>query len=146
GPPINPDDACGLSVAVQATTIQRTDELPAKSKKCVADGKAPIHILSFEGHDQAANALLEGQADAAIADSMVTAYMIKASGGRLLPAGQMFDAARMGWAVAKGSPLAPALQQALERLIASGRYTEILDKWGVGVGAISNPQINARIN
>ena len=80
GPPINPDDACGLSVAVQATTTQHTDELPARSNKCVADGRAPIHILSFEGQDQAANALLRGQADAAVADSMVTAYMIKMSG------------------------------------------------------------------
>jgi polar amino acid transport system substrate-binding protein len=77
---------------------------------------------------------------------MVTAYMIKVSGGSLVPAGQMFDAAPMGWVVAKGSPLALSLRQALERLIASGRYTKILDNWGVGVGAISNPQINAGIS
>ena len=77
---------------------------------------------------------------------MVTAYMIKVSGGRLVAAGQMFDAAPFGWVVAKGSPLGPAPRQALERLIASGRYTKILDEWGVGVGAISNPQINAGIS
>jgi ABC-type amino acid transport substrate-binding protein len=144
GPPINPDDACGLSVAVQATTTEETSELPDRSNKCVAEGKAPIHILSFEGQDQATNALLQGHADAATADSMVTAYMIKVSGGRLVPAGQMSDAAPMGWVVAKGSPLAPSLRQALERLIASGRCTKILDAWGVG--AISNPQINAGIS
>ena len=42
---IDPDDACGLTVAVQTGTIQHTDELPARSDQCVADGKEAITIL-----------------------------------------------------------------------------------------------------
>jgi polar amino acid transport system substrate-binding protein len=57
----------------------------------------------------------------------------------------MFDAAPWGLAVAKDSTLATALQQALQRLIASGRYTAILDRWGVDIGAITDPTINAAV-
>ena len=39
GAGIDPENACGKKVAVQATTVQETDELPARSKKCTDAGK-----------------------------------------------------------------------------------------------------------
>lgn len=141
-PPVDPTNACGLTVAVQRTTIQETDELPALNKNCVAEGRSPIRIVPFEGQDSATNAVIQGQADAMSADSIVTAYAIKLTDGRLVQAGPMRDAAPYGWVVDKGSPLAPALQQALQRLIDSGRYREILDRWGIGIGAINTAAIN----
>ncbi|MCU1546069.1 MAG: transporter substrate-binding protein, partial [Homoserinimonas sp.] len=39
GESVDPANACGLTVAVQATTYEETDELPAKSDECVAAGK-----------------------------------------------------------------------------------------------------------
>ena len=62
--------------------------------------------------------------------------------GRLVAAGDVFDAAPYGWPVAKGSPLGPALQQALQRLIDSGQYNRLLASWGVGRGAIQTATIN----
>ena len=44
GTPIDPNNACGKKVAVQATTTEETDELPAKSKACTDAGKPPIEI------------------------------------------------------------------------------------------------------
>lgn len=130
GPPIDPNNACGLTVAVQLTTTEETDELPAKSQACVAANRPPINVLAFDSQDQAFNAVIDGKAQAASADSAVTAYAIKMSGGRLKAAGQLSDAALMGFAVAKGSSLAQTMQQAIQRLLDSGRYTEILDRWG----------------
>jgi polar amino acid transport system substrate-binding protein len=89
--------------------------------------------------------VLDGRAKAMSADSPVTAYAMKVSDGRLVEAGPMFDAAPWGLVVAKDSTLVTALQQALQRLIASGRYTAILDRWGVDVGAITDPTINAAV-
>jgi ABC-type amino acid transport substrate-binding protein len=44
--------------------------------------------------------------------------------------------------VAKGSPLAESLRQALMHLIASGEYRTIMTHWGVEAGMITQPVIN----
>jgi polar amino acid transport system substrate-binding protein len=140
--PIDPNNACGKKVAVQATTFQETDELPAKSKACIDAGKPPLQITPFDGQDAATNAVVLGQADAMSADSPVTLYAIKETNGKLEAAGEVFDAAPYGWPVAKGSPLAQSLQQALEHLIEDGKYEEIAKNWGVEAGMIDKPVIN----
>ena len=142
GSSIDPNDACGKKVAVQATTTEETDELPAKSKKCVDAGKPEIQIVKFDGQDAATNAVVLGQVDAMSADSPVTAYAIKQSNGKLEAAGEISDAAPYGWPVAKDSPLAQSLQKALEHLIQTGDYKAIASNWGVEKGMIEKPVIN----
>jgi polar amino acid transport system substrate-binding protein len=142
GSDISPDNACGKKVAVQSTTTQETDELPARSKTCTDAGKPAIQILKFDGQDQATNAVMLGQADAMSADSPVTLYAIKQSNGKLEQAGETFDSAPYGWPVAKGSPLAASLQKALEHLIETGDYKTIATNWGVEAGMIDKPVIN----
>ena len=145
GTPIDPSNACGKKVAVQATTTEEVDELPAKSKACTDAGKPPIDILKFDGQDAATNAVVLGQADAMSADSPVTLYAIKQSNGKLEQAGEIFDSAPYGWPVAKGSPLAQSLVQALAHLIESGEYKEIATNWGVEQGMIDKPVINGAL-
>jgi polar amino acid transport system substrate-binding protein len=139
---ITPDNACGKKVAVQSTTTQQTDELPARSKTCTDAGKPAIQILKFDGQDQATNAVMLGQADAMSADSPVTLYAIKQSNGKLAQAAEVFDSAPYGWPVKKGSPLAASLQKALEHLIETGDYKTIASNWGVEAGMIDKPVIN----
>ncbi|HET6736767.1 ABC transporter substrate-binding protein [Mycobacterium sp.] len=146
GSPVDPTNACGKKVAVQATTTEETEELPAKSKACTDAGKPPIEIIPFDGQDAATNAVVLGQADAMSADSPVTAYAIKQSNGKLEAAGEIFDAAPYGWPVQKGSPLAESLKKALEHLIEDGTYKEIATNWGVESGMIDKPVINGAIN
>jgi polar amino acid transport system substrate-binding protein len=146
GPPINPDDACGLTVAVQAMSVQQTDEIPALNQKCVTANKPPIKALPVTTVDDAAAAVVDNRADAFSADSPVTGYAVKLSNGGLTAPSPMLDPAPWGFVVAKGSALGPALQDAIEQLIASGRYAEILNSWGVSMGAISAPAINGAVN
>ena len=142
GSTIDPNNACGKKVAVQSTTTQEVDELPAKSKACTDAGKPAIDIVKFDGQDQATNAVVLGQADAMSADSPVTLYAIKQSDGKLEQAGETFDSAPYGWPVKKGSPLAASLQKALEHLIETGDYKTIAANWGVEAGMIDKPVIN----
>ena len=142
GAGIDPNNACGKKVAVQATTVEETEELPAKSKACVDAGKPEIQIVKFDSQDAATNAVVLGQVDAMSADSPVTAYAIKQSNGKLETAGELFDAAPYGWPVKKGSPLAQSLQKALEHLISTGDYKTIATNWGVEKGMIEKPVIN----
>jgi polar amino acid transport system substrate-binding protein len=140
--PIDPNNACGKKVAVQATTTEETEELPAKNKACTDAGKPPIQIIPFDGQDAATNAVVLGQADAMSADSPVTLYAIKQSNGKLKEAGDIADAAPYGWPVQKGTPLAQSMQKALEHLIQSGAYKQIATNWGVEKGMIDKPVIN----
>ncbi|MEF3402103.1 ABC transporter substrate-binding protein [Agromyces sp. CCNWLW203] len=143
GATVDPDDACGLKVAVQATTYEHTDELPAKSQACTDAGKPAIEITPFDTQDAAANAVVLGQADAMSADSPVTGYAIAQTDGKLEAAGDVFDSAPYGFPVEKGSELAAAVQAAMQSLIDDGTYGDILAEWGVESGAVDTIEINA---
>ena len=142
GKTVDPNNACGLKVAVQSTTVEDTDEIPAKSKACTSAGKPAINKLKFDRQDDATNALVLGKVDAMSADSPVTAYAVKQSGGKIQLAGEIFDSAPYGWPVAKGSTLGQALQKAAQSLMDSGAYLDITKKWGVEAGGIKTAQIN----
>lgn len=143
GDDVDPDNACGLRVAVQTTTYEDIDEVPAKSEACVAAGRPPIDKVKYDSQDEATNALILGRVDALSADSPITAYAIARSDGRLETAGPVFDAAPYGFVVAQGSPLGPVLQQAMQHLIDSGVYAQIAQRWGMEEGTIDTAQINA---
>ena len=142
GTDVDPDNACGLRVAVQATTVQDTDEIPAKSDACVAAGLEPIEKLQFDTQDLATNAVVLGQADALSADSPVTLYAISQNEGELQAAGETFDVTPYGIAVAKDNGMAEAIQAALQSPVDEGTYEEILNEWGVSDGGISTITIN----
>ncbi|MBB5633669.1 polar amino acid transport system substrate-binding protein [Cryobacterium mesophilum] len=146
GSNVDPANACGLTVSVQATTYEETDELPAASKKCTDAGKKPITILKFDKQDDATLAITDGRADAMSADTPITLYAISKLADKIEPAGASFEDAPYGIAVQKGSPLAKALQAALQSMVDDGSYMAILDKWGVGAGGITTITINAAAN
>lgn len=143
GKDVDPDNACGLKVAVQATTYEDTDEVPAKSEACVAAGKPAIQKVQFDTQDAATNAVKLGQVDAMSADSPVTLYAISKTDGALQLAGKTFDIAPYGVAVAKDSGMAKAVQAALQSMVDDGSYGKILDAWGVADGGITEITINA---
>ena len=142
GKDVDPDNACGLKVAVQATTYEDTDEVPAKSKDCTDAGKPEIQKLQFDTQDAATNAVALGQADALSADSPVTLYAIAQTGDKLQLAGKTFDDAPYGIVVKKDSKLVQAVQKALQSMVADGSYKKVLDKWGVADGGVSTIDVN----
>ncbi|WP_130179167.1 ABC transporter substrate-binding protein [Cryobacterium sp. SO1] len=146
GADVDPDNACGLKVAVQTATFEDTDEVPAKSDACVAAGKPPIDKLKFDTQADVANAVVLGQADALSADSPVTLYAIAQTGDKLQPAGDTFDEAPYGMVVARGSELTAAVQAALQSMVDDGSYEAILDAWGVTDGGVDEITINAAAN
>lgn len=146
GKTVDPDNACGLKVAVQTGTVQDTDDVPARSKKCVAAGKPAITKIKYDKQDDATTAVVLGKADAFVADSPVTAYGVKQSGGKLQLAGAIYDAAPYGYPMKKGSQLPKAIQAALKALIADGTYKQICDKWGDSAGEIADPMINGAVS
>jgi polar amino acid transport system substrate-binding protein len=132
---VNPDKPCGLTVAVQKGTVQLQSDLPPKQKACNKAGK-PINVLVYDKQDAATAAVATGKADAMLADSPVVAYAVKQSGGKLVAAGAIYDAAPYGYVIPKDEiGLANAIVAALRSLEASGDYKKVLDAWGVSAGA-----------
>ena len=146
GKTVDPNNACGLKVAVYATSYEDTDEIPAKSKACVAAGKPAIDVLKFDGQEGATNAVALGQADATSTDSPIAFAAIKASNGKLQAAGASFEVAPYGLPIAKNSALTPAVEKALQSLIDDGSYLAILKKYGVESGAVTSATVNAGSN
>lgn len=141
---VDPENACGLTVAVQRTTVSETDDVRPKSQACEDAGREPITILSYDTSDNAALSALIGRADALSADSPVTAWSVARSDGELELTGDMFAAAPYGWAVPKDSPLGPAMAAALQHLIDTGDYQRILNQWGVETGLVEKAMINEK--
>lgn len=142
GDDIDPDNACGLSVAVQRTTVSETDDVRPKSEECVRQGREPIEVLSYDSSDTAATALVLGRADAFSADSPITAWAVERSEGRMELTGEMFQAAPYGYAFNKDSELSHAFAQALQHLIDSGEYAEVLAQWNIEDGLLEEALIN----
>ncbi len=143
GKTVDPENACGMKVAVQATTTQETDDLPARSKACTAAGKKAITIIKIDSQDAVNQAVILGQAEAFAADSPITQYAVKQSNGKLQLAGDIYGAAPYGFVVAKDAgSLKQALQKAVQSMIDDGTYKQVLDKWGVGAGGLTEATIN----
>jgi polar amino acid transport system substrate-binding protein len=137
---IDPENACGKNIAVQTGTVQETDDLPVRQKKCGSD---KINVLSYDSQAQATSAVVTGKADAMLADSPVVAYAVKQSGGKLEALGDIYDAAPYGYVLPKGEDeFAQAIVEALKQLEQEGAYKAALEKWGVQQGAISDFAVN----
>jgi len=137
---IDANNPCGKNIAVQTGTVQESDDLPGRQKKC---GSNKIKVLSFGRQDQATNAVVTGKADAMLADSPVVAYAVKQSGGKLATLGDVYEAAPYGYVLPKEeTDFANAIVESLKEVKTDGAYSAALQKWGVQQGAISDFAVN----
>jgi polar amino acid transport system substrate-binding protein len=141
---LTPDGACGKKVAVQKDTVQVPD-VTARSKACTDAGKPAITIEQFPLQSDATSAVVTGKDDGLLADSPVVAYAIKQTAGKLQAVGSTYDSAPYGIAVPKGSgDYAKAIQGAVQKLISSGSYLDVLKRWNIDSGAVTTAEINPK--
>jgi polar amino acid transport system substrate-binding protein len=139
---VDPENACGLKIAVQKATVQ-VDDITARSQKCTAAGKPEITIDQYDAQSDATAAVVSGKDVAGLADSPVMAYAVEQTKGQLELLGDVYDAAPYGYVVAKDqTEFAQAIADAVKSLIDDGSYKQVLEKWGVEAGAIDNPTVN----
>lgn len=141
GTEVDPDDACGLSVAVQRATISDQEDIPARSQACVDAGEPPIEKIRFDSQDEVNAAVALGKIDAMSADSPIAAYAVDQSQGKMRLIGEVFDAAPYGWPVRKDSELTAALEAAADTLIETGDLQTIAENWGVEDGLIDDAEV-----
>jgi polar amino acid transport system substrate-binding protein len=130
---------CGHHVAAEKGTTQQQDA-EAQAKKCAPDKKLTVSV--FPDQNGANLALSSGRADVGMADSPVAAYQVKQSNGQFKLVGTPYGTAPYGIAIPKGNGLAEPMLKAVKAIMADGTYKQILDKWGLAEGAITDPVIN----
>jgi polar amino acid transport system substrate-binding protein len=142
---VDPEDACGLRIAVQKATVQ-VDDITARSQACAAAGDPEITIDQYDAQSDATAAVVSGKDDAGLADSPVMAYAVKQTNGQLELLGDVYDSAPYGYVVAKDqTEFAQALADAVKSLIDDGSYQQVLANWGVEAGAIDDPTVNPTV-
>lgn len=136
---VDPDAACGLTVAVQTGTVQADEDLPVRQEEC---GDDPIDVLPFDGQDQATQALVSGRAQAMLADSPVIAYAVQQTNGQIETAGDIYDSAPYGYVFSPDdTELADAFAAALESAAEDGTYDSVLDAWGLAEGGVTEFEV-----
>jgi polar amino acid transport system substrate-binding protein len=142
---VDPDNACGLRIAVQKATVQ-IDDITARSAACTAAGDPEITIDQYEGQDEATAAVVSGKDDAGLADLPVMVYAVQQTNGQLELLGDPYGAAPYGYVVPTAeTDFAQVLADAVKSLIADGSYQQVLEKWGVQDGAITDPTVNPSV-
>jgi polar amino acid transport system substrate-binding protein len=136
-------DLCGQVVAVERATVQ-VDMLRRTQPACGAD---PIVIRTFKTNADAQLQVRTGRAAAILIDYPPAAHLANDPRTRSqyqLASTVQYEPGLFGIAVARdNSELRDALRDALDQLIRSGRYTDLLERWGLANGAVTTSSINA---
>ncbi|WP_432502484.1 ABC transporter substrate-binding protein [Kineococcus arenarius] len=139
---IDPENPCGVSVAVQNGTVQSDEDLPARQQACADAGQPAIDVVPFDSQQDATAALVQGRVQAVVADSPVVAYAVQQSEGLEL-LGEIYDAAPYGVVVPlEQTQTAEAISQALQALAEEGAYEAALEAWGAQDGAVDEFPVN----
>jgi polar amino acid transport system substrate-binding protein len=119
------EDLCGLTAAVQVGTIQ-VDMLNDQNDSC----DEAITIITFDTNPLAVEDLRTGGADANFSDYPVAAEDAAKSDGELEVVETQIAPEPYGIGVRKESPeLKQAISDALQAIIDSGEYEDILVDW-----------------
>ena len=136
-----PADLCGETMAVldNGYYMQLAETF---SKDCEAKGEKPINILGFANDPEALLQVQNGRAVAGLNDYPVAVFRAKESNGALeaieIPGSSLF-----GIAIdPKNEELVKLVQDAMNKLITDGSYTEILGAWGLEGMALPEATVN----
>lgn len=134
------DDLCGKKIGVLKGSFQDLKRLPDMSTECTKAGKEAIIPLTYADMQAPNLALTAGRIDAVYVDGPTLAYAVKQA-GQIEVLGEK-DISPVSIGFKKGDGLEKSIQLGLQSLSDEGIYQQILDKWGVGSGAITDFAFN----
>jgi polar amino acid transport system substrate-binding protein len=149
---------CGRKIAVLSGSTQAETYLPLISDKCKADGKPAVDAVVLPNAQGALTQLASKRIDGVFSDTSQLAWAAKqqpqafelfpeqykksesiCEGDATLK--RLCSNAVVALGVKKDSPLAPALQVAMQSLMDGPVYKATLEKWGLGSGAIESSEL-----
>lgn len=142
GNPLNLDQnsLCGQKVGLLTGSYQLTVNIPDYNAACEAAGKPTIQTSEYQDTRQAISALTSGRQDAVLADDPILNYAATQTPDIEIAA--KYDFTNVGVGVPKQDGLVKALSKALDAVITSDAYHEVLATYGVDSGAITDARVN----
>ncbi|MDL9947131.1 transporter substrate-binding domain-containing protein [Gordonia sp. ABSL11-1] len=132
-------DVCGYTIATTPGSTFQT-LLSSQVGKCAAAGKKPWTVQYFADTAPIFLGLANGKVDIYFGPTLSLKYDERhIEGTKFL--GQI-SSTPVGFVTAKGSPLAPALSDAVNKLIETGDYAKIFAKWDVPDTKIDRSVVN----
>lgn len=132
-------DLCGLPVAVLRGSAEEAAAQETNENDCSDD---PIDVQVFPSFSNATTALQSGRVEVALGDPAQWAYLANAQPDVFKAVGEVFNAGNVGLGVRKDTGAAQTVRDALQAVIDSGRYEEILSKYGLNDNAVEEATIN----
>ncbi|SHN05621.1 transporter substrate-binding domain-containing protein [Actinacidiphila paucisporea] len=132
-------DLCGLSIATApGSTFQQL--LTDGAGGCAAAGKKPYKVQYFADSGTILLGLQNGKIDVSFGPTLGVKYQAAhVPNTRFL--GQI-STTPVGFVTAKNSPLAKALSDAVNKLIADGDYARIFAKWSLPGSGVAHSELN----
>ncbi len=134
------DTLCGKRIAVLKGSYQLTVNVPDLQAACEEAGADPLDLLQFQDTRQAISALLSDRADVVYADSPILGYAVKQDPD--LEVGDENDFAPVAVGIPRESGTLDAVAAALEAIVASPEYAELLADYGLESMAITDARVN----
>jgi polar amino acid transport system substrate-binding protein len=132
-------DACGYTIATSPGSTFQT-LLTSNVSKCAGAGKKPWTVQYFSDSAPIFLGLANGKVDLYFGPTLSLKYdATHIAGTKFL--GQI-SSTPVGFVTAKNSPIAKALSDAVNELIANGDYAKIFTKWDVGGTEITKSTLN----
>lgn len=131
---------CGLKTAMLIGSYQLTANVPTLDAKCKATGQKPIVVQQFQATNDAISSLVSGRSTVVYADGPILSYAAKQN-PEIKLAGTN-DVAPVAIGIPKGSELTKAISIAMDQIIKTPQYKQVLDRYGIADMAITDASVN----
>jgi len=137
---------CGKSIAVTQGSTGQLLRLPALNEMtCTSKGQPAINAVTLPNIQEALVQLHSKRIDGILYDTTALAWAQTQQPGSfqmLTPPLNVGGTGITAVALKKGSPLTPAIQAAVQSILADPEYKEALKTWGLEFGAITDAKLN----
>jgi len=143
------DDFCGKGVATLLGSRVIMTAVEAASERCVKAGKQAIRAEQLPSAPDARMQLDLQRVDAYLGDFPALVYMGTQFPGKykIVGGNYILTPYVTSWGFAKNrTGLRDAVQKVMQGMLEDGTYKKVLDKWGVGGGALPAISINLPAN
>lgn len=139
------DTLCGKNIGVAKGSTQQLNHLPNVSKwTCEEKGQPAINAVTLPSIQEALTQLDSKRIDGVFYDASALVWANEQQPNHFTILEPRMDTrtnTTVAMALKKGSPLTPALQQAIQSVLESPEYKESLEYWGLEESAITEAAI-----
>lgn len=134
------DTLCGKRVAVLTGSYQLKVYIPERNDECEEAGKPALDIQQFQDTRQAISSLASGRSDAVYADGPILSFAATQNPDIEVPDNNSASPVAVG--IVKGTGLTEAVKAAMDEILLSPEYQEVLESYGVESMAIDDARVN----